>query len=361
MSIKFSGRRGFVHRLTALAAGIGAMALGVVPEARSATALAGAVTSDLPPSPALPLEIQNALYSSALNDANVALLLGTLPSPGRLDPPQQSSDMSFDGGARLQTVVIPVVSYADGSAMAYVFYGSATNIAAGISGTVPSLAAIVTTAGSLQMAVAGRLYDHPTPQWNSAFFATFFPSQYLDAGPVPTRTSLRRVAPNREKRWAFFNPALLIKTNAVGGPGTPVPTFPAQAICLNNCKISAILCIGLLTTSLVGALACMLWCGLCIIGAVGVIVAAPVSAPVTIPAALTGCGWGCSSAVALITTTLILVTACQSSYAACVAVCMAMPPPPAPPVPPTPPVVPDPDKGWPTNPFMPGPGNPIKS
>jgi hypothetical protein len=361
-----SARRRFVHRLTALAAGIGAIGFGLVPEARAAAAAATSPTtaaddSSLPTSYSLPSATQNALYATALNDAGVGLLLQSLPAQGRLDAPVQSSDMLFASGARTQTVVMPVTSYADGSTLAYAFYGAATNTTVSGGPSTPTLSAIVTSAGKVQIAIGGQVVDHPTHEWAPVYQAMYFPAQYFNSAVTATTTTtsmasepLPVMLPRRARRLAAWNPARLVKTMQAGGGGAALP--PAQQICINNCNSTAAACFAAAGAAAIAAALASLWCGVCIIMVIGASVAAGPGAPAVGLAGYTGCGWGCASAVAGMGATLALLDICRANYQRCVAACTPPPPPPTPPA--QPPQNPDP--GWPDNPFVPGPDNPIR-
>jgi hypothetical protein len=121
-------RRRFFGKLSRVMVGIGGMITAVVvPELRAATpgSTPAATTALLPEALELPLATVNTLYTQALSDADVALLISSLVTTGRLDPPTKSHDVSLDAGNRAQTVTLPVRSYADGSTLAYICYGGA--------------------------------------------------------------------------------------------------------------------------------------------------------------------------------------------------------------------------------------------
>jgi hypothetical protein len=324
---KQSRRRGFLHRLTALAAGIGAWSFGLVPEARGAAAATTTTTDPAAPSfTPLAAETQNAFYASALNDPNVSLLLGALPAAGRLDPPQQSTQTVLASGAQPQTVVMPVTSYADGSTLAYLFYGA----------DAPNsliLSAMATNDGKLKLAIGGQIYDSPVPQWNDAYFAWFFPDQYL-AADSGTPTALRIDSPARKRRWAsVWSSEHMTKTMAVGGDGG---VNPGLAPCLANCNLNAKNClIALGATVGVGALLTTIWCLACLILAGATAVSG--GAVVTI-ALMKACGYACIWAGGLILSFTAGVAVCRGVRKVCIANCnLAFPPLPPPPPPPPPP------------------------
>ena len=184
---KFS-RRTFVSRATKSSAAILALISGLIPEISGADMPTPASDpSDSPPTPLDPA-IQTAFYSQALNDADVMLLMSTLPEQGRLDPPSASfSIASTVTGQATQQVFLPVRSYSSGITLAYVIYGSGSTVipdAALQSGMVGPLQpgavkAMVSNSGLFQFAAGGILYPSPSADLSAALFIYLFPDEYV--------------------------------------------------------------------------------------------------------------------------------------------------------------------------------------
>jgi hypothetical protein len=320
--------------MTALATGIGGIALGLLPEARLRAAPVQATTTTTvdtsePPSQPLPIETQNAMYASALNDAGVALLVGSLGVAGRVDPPQESCELALSNGARPRTVVLPVSSYADGSRLAVLFYGADANAAAS-DNAAPTLTGIVSKSGKVQYAVGGQLYDSPNPQWNDIYMAKYFPDQYLAAGvqaTTPTTTSQRSDAPKRRfAAWRERSGWRMQKTNQAGGDPNP-----GLAPCIAGCMTSAQGCLAAITSTIgLGALVMAFWCGTCVILAVG---AGVTTGGIATGVIITRCAYACLWTAGAMASLLLALTACQTAKNNCVANCNLQFPslPPAPP------------------------------
>ena len=185
MESKRRSRRGFLRGAvkagTLLAAALG----GLVPELSahaqgvgSAPVTPNTGTAPLPIVPPLDPASQAALYSLALNDSDVTLLLGTLSESGRLDPPTQSSDIALDSNVRSQQIIMPVIGYSSGSVLAYLIYGSASGMTYNGASVPVSVKNLMSNAGVATFAVNGSLQDASAIDPMPTLFACLFPDEF---------------------------------------------------------------------------------------------------------------------------------------------------------------------------------------
>jgi hypothetical protein len=193
MTMKNFSRRAFVARTTKASAALLALIAGVVPELGKA-AVPTATTADPAGPPAtMDPSAQAALYSQALNDADVLVLMSTTTEQGRLDPPSSSVDFAVaTTGQAGQQVFLPLRSYATGQTLAYVIYGPGTGIGPDGSLQPAFIKAVVGNTGSFQFAARGQLFPAPAPEVSLALFMNLFPNEYMSQQALlPARTVAR--------------------------------------------------------------------------------------------------------------------------------------------------------------------------
>ncbi len=312
MKEEVSNRRRFLGRLTKIAGGIGAMMAGLVPELQAQTrpfASTSVATTTLAEAPALPSTTENSLYSRALGDGDVALLLTSLPELGRLDPPNRSHDVVLDAGNRAQSITMPVVSFATGATIAYVFYGSGSSLASdGSTATMP-LRGIVTNSGRVLVSGGGLMVDHPKPEFNDVFFASLFPDRYialrLDA---PQTTFL----PRRTSGGVWDSQFLRKVRQAINDK---------RGMCLAQCDLAWRQCMNTTIVSGSTSIVVGFWCGMCLAAAGGLIV---ITVGVAAPT-LAACATPCAIAIAALAAAALVTANCNGTYNQCRNMCMNIP------------------------------------
>jgi hypothetical protein len=310
------GRRRFFGKLSRVVAGIGGLiASGVVPELRAATQAPTPIPTSvlLPEAPELPLVTANSLYTQALSDSDVALLMASLGSQGRLDPPAKSFDVSLDAGNRAQTVSLPVRSYADGSTLAYICYGVGNSTASDGSTASLPIRGMVTAAGSVHIAGGGRMADSPKPEYNEVIFASMFPDLYFQSHIVAASagTALRR-----KTLGEAWSPRFLRKV----WQGVAPPDKRSQ--CIAQCNINWQTCLNtpLVSTATGGVVG--FWCMICLGLATGATIITIGGAAPTLAACLTPC----AISAAALTAAAVTLANCNSTARACFAMCDNIPP-----------------------------------
>jgi hypothetical protein len=305
-----SSRRGFMAKLSKVAAAIGALSVGVIPElrAQAATMPINPAASPVADAPSLPPDQENQLYSAALGDTDVSLLLSTLPEPARLDPPVRSFNMSADSGYPGQAVMLPATSYASGAAIAYVYYGSASVPVSDGPSPILLIRAMVTNSGAVMLAGGGQMVPSPNRDWSEGFFAALFPEQYYFA-----RINTDTPAVLRPTSGTDWNPAFLRKAMYAGG-GARGACFRACARGFAQCMITATAALG---TAIIAGIICVI----CVSAATGGIAA---TAGVSV-SALSSCFVGCGIAGAAVVTILTSTTICAAVAQSCNSECKLIP------------------------------------
>lgn len=305
------GRRRFFGRLTKIAAGMGGLiAASVVPELRAQTrSTASTNVATSVSSTALSTASENQLYTQALSDPDVALMLSGLGEIGRLDPPNRTHDIVLDAGNRALSVTLPVTSYASGLPIAYVVFGTGTCTGSDGATAVMPLRGMVTRSGRVLVAGGGRVADHPRADWNETYFALFFPDQYharrTSAAPSPA-------APSRTSGGLWERKFL---RNA------RVAANDKRGYCMQQCKLTWDQCLNAAVVTGMSGLLVGFWCGLCLAAAGGLIV---ITAGVAAPA-ITICATPCAIAAGAIIATHIIVSRCNSTLDACIELCQSIP------------------------------------
>lgn len=315
-------RRSFIGRLTAISAAAGGLAMGLVPELRAQVRPAQllGVTPALPPGTPLPPTQQNQMYSAALNDADVSLLLTALGEAGRLDPPNQSLDLALDAGNRAQSIVIPVTSYATGAVIAFVYYGSADMHASDGTDSSLRLCTLVSNTGAVKLAGGGRMGDSPKPEWNDALFAQLFPTEYynarisIDTGATQTLRASTGVGSMIRTAWNGLDRRNFRKMRNVDNS--------KRGACLRDCTAAWQQCLNSAFAPAAAGVLVGIWCIACLALASGVIVVTAGAGAPTLYACITPCAIGTA---ALIAAEAVMLN-CASLASKCQAKCMLIPP-----------------------------------
>ena len=143
-------RRGFLARLAA----VGTMLGGVIPELRAGTLMETPVAPP-PPTP-LPPAKSALLYSSALADAEVKMLLASAGPGASVMPPEHTYDMGGQG----QGIALPVKN-SSGRVTAYVIYLSSGNPGGSLQAGAAAIKLLLKDNGTASHALNGQTY--PTP------------------------------------------------------------------------------------------------------------------------------------------------------------------------------------------------------
>lgn len=306
-------RRGFLGRISALSAAVGATLAGVIPELGAATTTAptdGGGTP-VPPMKALPSADVVSFYSAALGDLDILKLASLVRQPNRIDPPTSSGDVTTPEGTRIRSVSMPVSSTVDGSVAAYLVYGRMDmKLEQGVHTIHYRI--MVTPDGKVRGAHAGQVVPSPKPEWNELLLANFFPDVYRRTlSGVPMSQGVGPVSDAGEpaaRKAAWF--PYMRKTQQ--GPN------PQLALCLHNCLQQYNACWGTFLGTLgqggVIALACI---GCIIIngGTLGKI-------PPELSRQIARACWAvCSISAGLLANALTVLRQCQRNYDTCVESC----------------------------------------
>ena len=307
-----SNRRRFLGRLTKIAGGIGAMMTGLVPELQAQTrplAATSIATTTLAEAPTLPSTTENSLYSRALGDSDVALLLTSLSELGRLDPPNRSHDIVLDAGNRAQSITMPVVSYATGATIAYIFYGSGSSTASDGSTSTMPLRGIVTDTGRVLVCGGGLVADHPKPEFNDVYFAALFPDRYIATRlEAPQSTFLQR----RTSGGVWDSRFLRKVRRAINDK---------RGMCMEQCDLTWRQCMNTPIVSGSTGLVVGFWCGICLAASGGLIV---ITVGVAAPT-LAACATPCAIAIAALTAAALVAANCKGTWNQCQNMCLNIP------------------------------------
>jgi hypothetical protein len=290
-----SQRRTFVRRFGAIAAGMGAMLSGVVPELKAQTLSTTPPVADL----SLSIEDQNALYAAALNDADVAAIVGALGQPLRIDPPRSSYLTNAAPGQSMISVLIPLTSYATGVPAAYLYFGVASlTDQNGVPQTLPVRLAIAND-GFMRVALAGVVQVVPSPatapDTARMLFAAFFPEEYL------TSVDKQVSSAGAENRVAEARPSGFFRKTMYAGGGDPAA--------LKACRDATRDC-------LTGPYYA------CLAGSAGLVLCAVCTAACFFPNPLMGMTcWGavqlCTGAAGAFAACLVVINSCMLDYQDC--------------------------------------------
>jgi hypothetical protein len=164
-------RRGFLARLAA----VGTMLGGVVPELRAGTLMETPIAP--PPATPLPPAASALLYSSALADAEVKMLLASAGPGASVMPPEHTYDMGSQG----QGISLPVKN-SSGIVTAFVFYGSSGVPGASLQTSSPVIKLLLKDNGTALVALNASIY--PTPpgaaEQVEILYASFFTDKFVE-------------------------------------------------------------------------------------------------------------------------------------------------------------------------------------
>lgn len=305
------GRRRFFGRLSKLAAALGAVATGIVPELSKAQALpsnpAGGALAAAPP---LAVEVENQLYMQALADADVALLMASLGGQMRLDPPSRSHDVVLDPQNRAATVMLPVVSYTTGAVAAYICFGAGTSPQPDGSPVTMPIRGMVAATGEVSIAGGGRIAASPKPEFDEAIFASLFPEVYFETR-VNTGTASSPL--RRRTSGAIWNNRLMRRVAVA---------LDRRGMCMRNCNISWQTCLNTPLVSTATGAVVGFWCMICLGLATGATIITIGAGAPTLAACLTPC----AISAAALTAAAITLANCNSAARQCFELCEQIPP-----------------------------------
>jgi hypothetical protein len=285
-------RRGFLARLAA----VGTMLGGVVPELRAGTVMATPVPP--PPTTSLPPATSAMLYSSAMADAEVKMLLAGV------DPGTSTSVMppvhTFDLGGQVQGIALPVKD-SSGVVTAYVFYGRNSNPSASVQPDSLAIKILLKDNGTATVALNGKTYPTPPEAANEVeiLYASLFREKYVK-GKVEDAVNKQAFAQKKKGRKA---------------PALPPAGVAACEKSYEECYQSSWLFLGLGTWGHVACLVCM-------VGAVSAMVITAgtfgAAAP-AVAAVVAKCATPCISSATLITAWTVKFTQCRELLDDCLA------------------------------------------
>ena len=164
-------RRGFLARFAA----VGTMLGGVVPELRASTLLETPVAP--PQANPLPPAASALLYSAALTDAEVKMLLANAGPGASVMPPEHTYDIGGEG----QAIALPVRS-SNGNVIAYVLYGNSKSSNSIAQTTSSAIKILLKDNGTATIAINRAVYSTPPEADRNVeiLYGSFFTEKYLD-------------------------------------------------------------------------------------------------------------------------------------------------------------------------------------